>query len=228
MFAQIPTTWKMLSVGLMLAAAVGCQEPKQEPPVDVSYHEGDRLNELESQLANALRDLGAANDRIRALQAENDRLARDLASKPEPAPGWTNVPGGAMTSIEGTVLFDSGKVVLKSSAKGTLDEIARVIGEKFPGYDVYVFGHTDDVPIRVSGWKDNYELSAQRALSVVRYLYGAGVSQDMLAGGWGDRRPVAPGTSSMARQANRRVEIFAMAPPTGGANPTAATPPGTR
>ena len=99
---------------------------------------------------------------------------------------------------------------LKSSGRRTLDKVASAINEKFPDYDIYVFGHTDNQPIRKSKWADNDELSCQRALSVVRYLRKTGVSPDMCAGGWGEHRPVADNNSAKARQSNRRVQIFAM------------------
>jgi chemotaxis protein MotB len=162
---------------------------------------------------------------MQALQNELNALRQQLAERPEPspAPGWDTVPGGAMTSIEGTILFDSGKAALKPTARQTLDAVAGVISEKFPDYDIYVFGHTDDQPIRKSGWKDNYELSAQRALSVVRMLRSMAVDCKMAAAGWGEQLPIEANTSASARQRNRRVEIYAMAPQEGHA--VEASPP---
>ena len=96
--------------------------------------------------------------------------------------------------------------------------------ENFADHDIYVFGHTDNVPIRESGWKDNYELSCQRALSVVRQLQASCVMQFVAACGWGEHRHVADNASNATRQANRRVEIFALAPQAGAGTAHAATP----
>ena len=154
----------------------------------------------------------AEEDALR-LRTELDQLKDELAQRPaSPAEGWSVVPGGAMTSLDGTVLFDSGKAILKSAGRHTLDQVVRVILEEFPDHEVYIFGHTDSQPIRKSGWKDNYELSCQRALSVLRHLKDKGAMQYMAACGWGQHRPVADNRTAKARQANRRVEIFAMAP----------------
>ncbi|RME41480.1 MAG: flagellar motor protein MotB, partial [Planctomycetota bacterium] len=75
------------------------------------------------------------------------------------------------------------------------------------------FGHTDDTPIRKSGWKDNYELSAQRALAVVRYLGSKGIDfKRLIACACGEHRPRVPNRSAAERARNRRVEIFAVDP----------------
>ncbi len=196
----------MLSV---LFAAAGCQEPQKD---DGQEHnaEAERMRALEDQLSQAERDRIANENRLRDLQAELDRMRDELSKASEPGPKWRAVPGGAMTSIEGTILFDSGKAELKTTARGTLNAVAAMIVQKFPDHNVYVFGHTDNEPIRHSGWKDNYELSTQRALSVLRFLRGQGVTADLCAGGWGEFRPVADNGSAKSRQMNRRVEIYAM------------------
>lgn len=206
----------LLLAGAMAIAATGCAD-KNTPPPGPSQAEvdlRDRLQRAEADLARAMSDRERDANQIAALQAELDRLRKQLAERPpaEPAPGWSSVPGGAMTSIEGTLLFDSGKATLKPGARQTLERVADAVHDQFPDYDVYVFGHTDDEPIRVSGWKDNYELSAQRALSVVRRLREMGIENKMAAAGWGDQLPIAANSDSSARQRNRRVEIYAMAP----------------
>jgi chemotaxis protein MotB len=201
---------------VFMAGLAGCAE--KPPPVnrapDTSAADRQRIRDLEAQLQQAQAGRVTDRDRLAQLQREIDALRRQLSQKPEPTPpaNWESVPGGAMTSIEGTVLFDSGKAMLKPGARETLDEIARVIGENYADYDIYVFGHTDTEPIKHSPWKDNYELSCQRALSVVRYLRDRMGSSNISAGGWGEYRPVAENDSAANRQANRRVEIYAMRP----------------
>lgn len=201
----------LLSLTLLIAA-VGCEDPNAGLGVQdqAALDAADRIAELEGHLNQADRDLAAERERNLALQNQINQL-NDKLAKGGAAEGWTTIPGGAMISIEGTVLFDSGKAALKSGARGTLGGIAQTIMDRYADHDVYVFGHTDNEPIKVSGWKDNYELSCQRALSVLRHLRSTGVSQDIAACGWGEDRPVADNTTSAAKQANRRVEIFAMA-----------------
>lgn len=201
----------LLSMTLLIAA-VGCEDPNaglgdQDQAAAMA---ADRIAALEEQLNQADRDLAAERERNLALQNEINRL-NDKLAKSDAAEGWTTIPGGAMIAIEGTVLFDSGKAALKKGARGTLDGVAQNIIDRYSNHDIYIFGHTDNEPIRVSGWKDNYELSCQRALSVLRHLKNKGVAQDIAACGWGEDRPTADNRSAASKQANRRVEIFAMA-----------------
>lgn len=203
---------------VLLVAAVGCQGKNKGPSEQeqAAQAAADRIADLEAQLAAANQQRQLTDQQLRDLMAERDRLAAELAAKPEPmeapAPGWQSIPGGAMISIEGTVLFDSGKDKLRTTAQGTLDSVAKVLREQYGDHDVYVFGHTDNQPIKKSGWKDNYELSCHRALAVLRYIKARGVSNNAAAGGWGDQLPVAANTSAQTRQKNRRVEIYAMRP----------------
>ena len=116
-----------------------------------------------------------------------------------------------MIAIEGEVLFSPGKVSLKESAKRTLDGVVSTIQGEYADKDVFVFGHTDDRPIKKSGWKDNWQLSTERALAVVRYLGDHGVTSTRLAAcGAGEHRPRVGNTSQANRAKNRRVEIYAV------------------
>jgi chemotaxis protein MotB len=196
---------------VVLFAVAGCEQQKKDfGPDQAATGAADRIAELQEALDRCEQDRAAAEDRALALQTEVDRLKAE-AAKAQPGQGWTSVPGGSMISIEGTVLFDSGKKQLKSGAGTVLDRVADTILSKYPEHDIYVFGHTDNEPIQVSGWKDNYELSCQRALTVLRYLRSQGVGTDIAACGWGEDRPVTDNKTPEGRRRNRRVEIFVMA-----------------
>jgi len=119
-----------------------------------------------------------------------------------------NAEEGTITvTLPEMILFDSGKAALKTSAKGNLDQIVGVINDKYSGRLIDVIGHTDSDPIKKSSWKDNWELSAERALSVLRQLNSTGVPDDRLrAIGCGSSRPVAQNSGS-GKAKNRRVEI---------------------
>jgi chemotaxis protein MotB len=75
--------------------------------------------------------------------------------------------------------------------------------------DVGIEGHTDNVPIKVSGWKSNWELSSARAMSVLHYLVDRkGIAGNRVAAiGYGEFRSVASNDSKEGRRQNRRVEI---------------------
>ena len=116
---------------------------------------------------------------------------------------------GLVITVLGDVLFDSGKASIRPGANEILNKIAVVLRDNVPDLSVGIEGHTDDVPIKVSGWKSNWELSTARALSVLHYLVDKrGIAPDRLSAvGYGEYRPVASNNTKDGRQSNRRVEI---------------------
>ena len=118
--------------------------------------------------------------------------------------------GTVTVTLENSLLFDSGKATLKRTTSTELDHIRSVLKQKYAGKHVDVVGHTDSDPIRKTKdkWKDNLELSAQRAISVTRYLIQKGIAEDGIrAVGCGESQPVASNASSAGKAKNRRVEI---------------------
>jgi chemotaxis protein MotB len=116
--------------------------------------------------------------------------------------------GTITVTLPDAILFDSGKANLRSATSKELNHIYAVLKEKYPGREIEVAGHTDADPIKKSKWADNLELSAQRALSVSRYLIQKGVSESkMKAVGCGAARPIASNSTAAGKQKNRRVEI---------------------
>jgi chemotaxis protein MotB len=105
------------------------------------------------------------------------------------------------------LFFDSGKAALKDSGK----EVLKKVGEALKGYEdkiVRVVGHTDNVPIATAQFPSNWELSAARATTVVRFLQSAGVPPERLtASGRGEYSPIAPNDDPEGRRKNRRIEI---------------------
>ncbi len=116
--------------------------------------------------------------------------------------------GTITVTLPNAILFDSGKAELKKTTSTELDHIRSVLRDKYPGKRIDVVGHTDTDPIKKSKWKDNWELSAQRALSVLRYLVKRGISEkDIQAVGCGESQPIASNSTASGRAKNRRVEI---------------------
>lgn len=155
--------------------------------------------------------------------AESERLIADLQSKIRDrgqSPGRATEFGegyqvefdpsaGTITvTLPNTILFRSGSAKLKTATNKDLDHILSVIRSKYRGHQIDVVGHTDSDPIKKSAWKDNWELSAQRALSVVRYLEKRGMAGNKIrAVGCGEARPVASNSKASGKSKNRRVEI---------------------
>jgi len=162
---------------------------------------------------------GQLSERVAQDQQTIEELQRRLeAIKSNPSEaGFGTLPvsvdtgaGTITVTVSDALLFDSGKAALKSSTIRELDQVTATLKQKYAGKKVVVVGHTDSDPIRRTKdlWKDNWELSTERALSVTRYLVEHGIAEaDVMAAGCGQARPVGPNTSSAGKAKNRRVEI---------------------
>lgn len=123
----------------------------------------------------------------------------------------SNLRGQLSVKLQEEILFDSGSAVVKPEGQQLLMEIAAVLQE-IGDRGTLVEGHTDDVPIRgvlAQRFPTNWELSAARALSVVRFLQElGGVDPERLsAAGYGEYRPAVPNDSDENRARNRRIEL---------------------
>jgi len=116
---------------------------------------------------------------------------------------------GLVITVVGDLLFDSGKSNIRQEADPLLNKVARVLKENMAQFQVGIEGHTDNVPIKRSQWKSNWELSSARALSVLHYLSDKeGIAPERLSAiGYGEFQPVASNDTKEGRQLNRRVEI---------------------
>lgn len=119
---------------------------------------------------------------------------------------------GLVVRVLDRVLFDSGKAKVRKEAYPVLNEVARVLNNQAVGQPVAVEGHTDNEPIKRSGWKDNWELSLARARAVLTYLVQEqGVEPSRVAAtGYGEHRPIASNETPDGRRMNRRVEIVVL------------------
>ncbi len=116
--------------------------------------------------------------------------------------------------FQSEVLFTTGSADLGSEGKtqiiqlaGTLKEIIKKIPPKIE-WILRVDGHTDRVPIQTSRFPTNWELSTARAISVVKFLVGQGISPTNLAAtGFGEFQPIDPRDDEIANLRNRRIEL---------------------
>lgn len=153
-------------------------------------------------LSEEIQDLQRARDVLR------QRLERELRDQEV---RLQMAEKGLVITFVAEVLFDSGKAEIRDESKPILDKVARVLREEVSENEVGVEGHTDNVPIKHSPWSSNWELSAQRALSVLYYLESEGIQPRRLSAiGYGPHRPVASNDTERGRQLNRRVEIVVL------------------
>jgi chemotaxis protein MotB len=117
--------------------------------------------------------------------------------------------------FQSEVLFDSGQAEINEAGTTELDKLAAALVElegQIPGEIAWVLrvdGHTDARPLSGTGrFRDNWELSAARAISVVKGLIERGVSPNhLVAAGFGEFQPLEPGDSDEANARNRRIEL---------------------
>jgi len=210
---------------LLAFVAVGCGPSEQELKIQDLTAENDQLkgdiSERDRQINDALVRENDARDTIDELNQEMAKLRAD-SNKLKDVEGWKTTPTFDMISISDAMLFDSGKKDISATGRAKLAQIAADIRSRYSDRDIYVFGHTDAQPIRYSKFKDNWELGAQRSLTVTRALNNLGIAYDrLIVASCGEYRPIAGGTASKNQPRNRRVEIFAVRRDTGAMERTA-------
>jgi chemotaxis protein MotB len=110
-------------------------------------------------------------------------------------------------TVKGALLFDSGGSELISGSLPIFKSILDLFNE-YDDYSINIKGHTDDQPIETLRFPSNWELSAVRATTVLRYFIDQGVEPErMAASGFADLLPIAPNDSEENRSKNRRVEF---------------------
>jgi len=115
--------------------------------------------------------------------------------------------GKIMIIISGEALFGSGSASFNSDALPNFDQLIQLFDE-YPEYTINIKGHTDNIPISTPAFPSNWELSAIRATTVLKYLIAKGISpQRLTATGYADIMPLVPNTTDENRNKNRRVEF---------------------
>lgn len=114
---------------------------------------------------------------------------------------------GVVVSISAdNLLFAAGSAEIRSAAFPVLNQVAKKV-KKLPN-QIMIEGHTCNIPIHTQSYPSNWELSAARASSMVRYLAQRGVQPArLMAVGYGETRPRMPNDTEAHRAMNRRVDI---------------------
>jgi chemotaxis protein MotB len=170
-----------------------------------------RQAELQRQVEELERQKSQLLNQGRQSQKQYDALVANLSEQVQKGQLQVRRYKDMLTvDVAEQLFFDSGKATLKDSGKAVLKEVAAAM----KGYEdkaIRVVGHTDNVPI-AKAWREvfpsNWELSAARATTVVRFLQEAGIEPErLIATGRAEYAPVAPNDSEDGRQKNRRIEI---------------------
>jgi len=199
-------------------AATGCQDKKTAAANKQLWNENrslqTQIQEVNSQLAVTDANFAAAQAELAARDAKISELQSSLV-KPEagsdPAIAGIETSYDAKTktltvNLPGDVLFAPGQSTLKKTAFPTLDKIVAALKADYSDKKVKVKGHTDTDPVLKTAkvYKDNLELSLERAATVTRYLSTKGVDPKLVeTAGFGANFP----KDDKNKSANRRVEI---------------------
>ena len=201
-------------MAIIAMGTLGCDTQKEDEVTMLRQE----ATELRAQLDERDKALEAANGELRQvnlmLRDQKEQYETEIANlssaNATPSGGFDDIEGVTATygpndvtvSVEGDVLFDSGRTTLKSAAKRSLDRVAEVINAQYNGNSVIVAGHTDADPIRKSGHKSNHHLGFERGYAVRDYLMQRGVDSSRIAVmSYGPDRPMG------SAQKSRRVEI---------------------
>lgn len=163
-----------------------------------------QVNVLEMQKAKLM-------DASRQSQAQYDALVDSLSDQVQKGQLQIRRYRDMLTvDVAEQLFFDSGKAALKEGGKAVLKQVAAAM-QGYADKAIRVVGHTDDVPI-AKAWRNvfpsNWELSAARATTVVRFLQESGIEPGrLIASGRAEYAPIAANDSAEGRQKNRRIEI---------------------
>jgi chemotaxis protein MotB len=169
-----------------------------------------RNRTLGDSLASLQTKMDSRTAQLRQLRSENRKVAEKLEEQLDEG-SVRRERDRVVVNLQEKILFGLGSAHLKDEARRTIQDVMDVL-EQYEERRVLVAGHTDDLPIKETledTYASNWELSAQRAINVVKYMvHGLGVDGDRLgAVAYGQTRPLVPNTSTENRAKNRRVEI---------------------
>lgn len=138
-----------------------------------------------------------------------NNLTRSLSQQEMKDVNVQVLKGVVYISLSDNMLYNSGSYEISSRAGETLSKIAKIIKD-YSNYDVLIEGNTDNVPISQPNIRNNWDLSALRASSVVQALqrnYGVDPKR-LTAGGRGEHNPIADNNTNEGKAKNRRTQII--------------------
>jgi chemotaxis protein MotB len=137
----------------------------------------DKINSLKSEIENLnseIADLKKLTEKQRAELARMESQANELEKQLEEEIKKGDIRlkksrNRLIINIDDRISFDSGRAVLKKEVLPSLKKIREILAQ-YPEYNIIIEGHTDDVPIKTKQFRDNWQLSTERALAVLDYV----------------------------------------------------------
>jgi chemotaxis protein MotB len=194
------------------AAAAAAEAKRAEVAPKVEKLEAEKA-ELMTAKAELERNVEAKTGELEQLKGTADKLQAQM--KDEIAKGDVRLSesGGKLrVDLVDKILFESGEAQISKRGEGVLARVGAVLAQ-IDDKQIQVSGHTDNLPLGeklTATFPTNWELSAARAVTVVRFLSEkAGVPPHrMVASGYGEWSPIATNKSGTGRARNRRIEIL--------------------
>ena len=166
----------------------------------------DQINES-NQYIRHLVEVKSKSDSLNMVLTNN--LTRSLSNEELKEVDVQVLKGVVYISLADNMLYKSGSYEINSRAAQTLSKIAKIIKD-YKDYDVLIEGNTDNVPIKKTNIRNNWDLSTLRASSVVQALqndYGVDPKR-LTAGGRGEYNHIASNDTEVGKQRNRRTQII--------------------
>lgn len=176
--------------------------------------ENARQQALVDELSKSKKKLEVAKAELEKRSAEYGQLASSLQTEIEAGRVELSELKGKLTvKMKDKILFASGSGTVGREGLAALAKVAEAL-RGVQGKVIRVEGHTDAVPVGAGPWASNWELSAARALAVVKALQDKGVDPTRLAAaGYGEYQPIAGNDTPEGKSLNRRIEIVLAAAP---------------
>lgn len=169
-----------------------------------------RLRESRNRVSQLKEKLKDRKQKLTELQKQNQEIQKELNQKLKEGDVRTE-DESVYVSLESRILFGLGAVGVREEVRPVLDKIAKTL-KKYPDREILVEGHTDNLPLKnelEEKYGSNWELSAHRAINVLKYLvYNQEIAKERIgAVAYGQFRPRVKNTTPEKREKNRRVEI---------------------
>lgn len=188
---------------VLVFGIVGCAvHLHQGRPSDVR-----KIGQLETELSEVQREREREQQELAKAKALLSKLLQKEISERQVKVEQSD--RGLVITFLAEILFDSGKTEIRPEATEVLEKVAKVLNKEVINYNIGIEGHTDNDPIKYSGWKSNWELSTARATSVLHYLVDdRGTNPKRVSAiGFGEYHPVVSNDTPEGKQQNRRVEV---------------------
>jgi chemotaxis protein MotB len=174
----------------------------------------EQMAELQNRVDALEKDSRMQQERMKELSRLEDELKqyKDIADSVD---AFKKTSRGLELTLLGDTLFRPGAAKLSEQGRRTLDSLASAIKEKFPEKEISIEGHTDNAPIKRSGWRSNWELGAARSQEALHYLIDVHDLKpgQLSATTFGEFRPVADNATDAGRSQNRRAVIVVLSQP---------------